>query len=330
MEIKLPTKKTQGLTLLEVLLVIALLSIMAAFAIKFVRQRAVTARIDTTSVEMQHVLQAALAYNVDNNKWPDANSALPVCNPAGNANLTNFLDNYLPNGNYTSRYGDDYCWSEAGATHRLFWVALKAPGNNAQMAARIASHLPNAITTSDPKNTTVNPPACTAASCYVRAEVAQPGTNNVQGMMLIAHGICRSNAAIISGKAHCSAGQYTGGRNGVDNFTITFPACPSGLKPELMISPNLINMPSKTDNGFAFSSLEAYQQKACTQIPDANGNEACYPFVHISLCTGDHCKLYSIFDLGGSAGATYGIVCAPKADLNRVNNTDIGMNQMMI
>ena len=66
--------KQKGFTLIEMMLVLAVIAIISMLALKTYQSSMMTTRIDKAAVEMQHILEAALAYNVDHQTWPDAHS----------------------------------------------------------------------------------------------------------------------------------------------------------------------------------------------------------------------------------------------------------------
>ena len=228
----------QGYTLIELLLVIAILSVMSSLAVLSYRNNADDNRMDQTALEMQQVLEAAIAYNVATNHWPNKNAETPDCHPPDTNDP--FIINFLPNANYTSNYGNAFCWSAkdpADAASSLFWVALKMPfsdkARNLQFATHIAAHLPNATVLTDPKEGNT---LCTNTSenCYVRAEVALPMAEN-------------SHAQII-GLGYCDPTKpnpQLGSTNDItcihnspaDHYTINF-TCPTGENGQVYLVPN--------------------------------------------------------------------------------------------
>ena len=125
-------KNKKGFTLIEVLLVIVILAVITSMGINMYRRHAQAFRVDKIAIEMQHVVEAALSYNVHNSgNWPAPASspATDLCNgttpiPTGNS----FIDDYIPNGQYgvESSLGTNFCWDQHSGTQR-FWVALKLP-----------------------------------------------------------------------------------------------------------------------------------------------------------------------------------------------------------
>lgn len=187
-------RRILGFSMIEVLLVVTVLALVAGLGVMTLRHQEDRSQVDQTALEMQGVLQAALAYNVNQQEWPAAYGSIKSTDPAacdekapGEPNKS-FIDTYLPNKSYTSNYGATFCWS-AGKVQDdkvdlhapLFWVAVKVPGKGAEMlnyANRLTARLPSAVAVTDP--TAADPSACTADSpqCWVRSEVAQPGAGS--------------------------------------------------------------------------------------------------------------------------------------------------------
>lgn len=67
---------SKGFTLVEVMLVLVIVAMAMYGAIRLVTQRAEQARIDRSSLQMQQILNAGLAYYLQNGYWPDSVSCL--------------------------------------------------------------------------------------------------------------------------------------------------------------------------------------------------------------------------------------------------------------
>jgi len=297
-------KPQRGFTLIEILLVIAVIAVIASLAILTYRGHSQTTRIEKSALELQQVLEAALAYNADQAQWPANNSALPSCTPTAAANT--FVNGYLPNARTTDAFGANYCWSKAGTSDRLFWVAIPVPGNDQAMAKRIAARLPNAIITSDPTSATM--PACVDnATCYVRSEVAQPGltTSNVT-----------HEYVATSGSYTCSKTQ---GCNAATQH-VTFKACAPNTTPHIYGAPTRFQLPtpgSADDPGFILKEVST--SGSCNATPDASGNQSCDMTVNVSICAtspSTACVATNIFQFGATpavVGASYTVMCVPNA-----------------
>ena len=299
--------KPEGFTLIELLLVIAIISILAALGIMSYRRYFQVNRIDKVAVSMQHVLEAAMAFYVDQSKWPDPRG----CGASG-SDQDDFITDYLPNANYKSYYGTDFCWKEPQDTKHLFWVAVEVPGDSdgkIHIAKRLAARLPNAITTSEPDDPiSQSPPPCTDSKCYVRAEITVPGvsTNSIAGMTLAASGDCRTAETVAGVTGNCEDTSTSGQQD----YRISFTACPEGTTPTLRINPNFITVPS-AHTGYVLAEINAVES-SCTQSPDSSGNESCLARAIVASCNsnGRHdCVDTDIKSFGGKAGASYMVTC---------------------
>ena len=208
-------RHSKAFTMIEVLLVITVLALLAGMGVMALRHQAQRDIAAKTALEMQGVLQAAMAYNVDHQTWPVPSSCDPsdfdTCKTAAISCSVNsaqasgdFVQDYLPNEKTTTSTGQTICWSTAtdssGNPAELntnrFWVEMKVPGTGAQrllMARRIAAKLPSAVVTSTLYNTTpLAECADDSDACYVRTEVSQPGpvSNEEAGTHIVGTGSC--------------------------------------------------------------------------------------------------------------------------------------------
>lgn len=307
----MPTARNNAFTLIELLLVIAIISIMAAISVMAYRQSFQTNRVDAVSIEMQHALEAAMAFYVDTGSWPTAQ-------PCGSSLITNtFVTNYLPNGNAVSPFGNEYCWAQTGSTNRLFWVAVQVPGNptdSLATATRIAGRLPNAVTTSAPDQPDIPAQACTDSICYVRAEITVPGssTNTSSGLTIAATGDCKIDQTIANtGGGNCT---YNGTSAGHPLYQISFAAaaCPTNAQPVLTIMPNFIVI-TTSGTGYGTRDMSAYGTGTCTS--SINNQEICNAQVDVDVCSGGSCSPYP----AQQAGASYIVVCKPPSTLENSN-----------
>lgn len=167
-------KRLRAFTLLEMLLVIAVVGILASLAIQQYQKTALNQKNDKVVSQFQAIMQAATNYQLDQNgKWP-------VNSSEGYSN-SDFVKNYLPNQNYTSAYGEKFQWHHSqennGQPSPLFTVMLNNVPKKA--AEQIANRLPNAQTYT-PKSSFSHPTDCSSDSrtCQVRAEIPSSGGIN--------------------------------------------------------------------------------------------------------------------------------------------------------
>lgn len=69
-------KGQKGLTLIELLIVVAILGIIAAVVIPNLGAFMVTGRISAANTEVENVKTASLAYYAENEEWPDTSAVL--------------------------------------------------------------------------------------------------------------------------------------------------------------------------------------------------------------------------------------------------------------
>lgn len=87
-------KGQKGLTLIELLIVVAILGIIAAVVIPNLGAFMVTGRISAANTEVENVKTASLAYYAENEAWPDDSDV---------------LNTYMA-GNLTGHYEFDTAW----------------------------------------------------------------------------------------------------------------------------------------------------------------------------------------------------------------------------
>lgn len=306
----------RGYTLIEMLFVIALIAVIASFAIATYRSHAQTERIDKAAIEMQQVLEAALTFHAINHHWPENNNQIPQCYPNQNPRLRNFIQHYLPNSNVIDNFGKPFCWGSRGGNDRikaLFWVAISVPNQNENMAKRIAARLPNAIVTSEPNRLSVPAPPCNPMGCYVRAEVPRPGAQvNENHDFFVSSGVCKTSQKIITKQSICEDTNVPGQQI----YKITFRACPTGMVPQVVAAPNFLTMPP------AQISNPIYQLNAsaisCIKNADNQQYASCTIRVVANICWSRHCQPKNIKTLpGGKIGATYQVACVDSKEEKR-------------
>lgn len=106
-------KNNRGITLLEMLLVLAIAGSVFAMMVSYVNQRSEEMRIDRAAQQFQGIMNAALAYYVNNSQWP------LTCD-GGSADLTTLqYAGYLPIAQLTNPWGNAYSLSCTGTTQVL-------------------------------------------------------------------------------------------------------------------------------------------------------------------------------------------------------------------
>ena len=160
--------KQRGFTLIELMLVLAVVIAMSIIGLAAYQQQILNRRVEKTSLQMQIILQAGLDYYANTGNWPTASSP-------GSSIITT-----LQNGGYITSSLTDNPWGEpytaAVITNptsnvTLFQVSSTVPvtmepGSSlaTNIARMIAGHLPMASSTTDSNNDGI-----------VNAQVNSPG-----------------------------------------------------------------------------------------------------------------------------------------------------------
>lgn len=189
-EVKMNTKNNNGFTLIEILLVLVIISMIIVMGIGYMQQKAQSLRIDKTSLQMQQILNAGMAYYVSHGKWP--------------ADLKTLQDErFLPD-ELNSPFGNEYKVTEDMNTTpknpNQLYVYTQLPagmtGLNA-VSQIIAGKLPLGYSAQQPGSPPPQAKLCSdAAPCeYVVGSVNIPGQNlnnatAVNFASLYQHGAC--------------------------------------------------------------------------------------------------------------------------------------------
>ncbi|MBS0349622.1 MAG: prepilin-type N-terminal cleavage/methylation domain-containing protein [Proteobacteria bacterium] len=268
------SRSQKGYTLIELLLVLTVLALIAALAVKTYRDKALSDRINIAALNIQHVLEAGMSYNVAKNGfWPKKN--WNPCNSGSTVSDQTFLTDYLPNESNQSNFGNALCWSGDDPNDptleqqgKRFWVALKvgSDSDSANIAQRIAARLPNAIITNTPDTESSSTPtnSCTEGQdCYVKAVVSVPSASTNNSLTISALGYCNSNLpnpVIQPGTgvgASCMrtalADQFPGaapGGSSLGQYQIVFQ-CKPGETPKLYVTPDFLRVARSSTTGNA-------------------------------------------------------------------------------
>lgn len=187
-----------GFTLIEMLLVIVVIGMILLASVQYLQLKGAQSRIDRTTIQMQQILNAGLAYYIANGNWPEKPEDLMPTDQT--------LPRYLTGDAFQSPWGIEY---QIGTTlspkKDLFsvYLVLTAPDNSsfASSTAKIlAGSLPMGYTSNDTANLAQVPSidhTCgdTEATCSVVASVNLPGQDlNERGAVRFAnlyrHGGC--------------------------------------------------------------------------------------------------------------------------------------------
>lgn len=183
-------KKQTGFTLIEFLLVTALLGILLTLALKGMRDRTDAHKIDKSAHQITQIFQAAAGYFVDHVTWPTEQSL--------------DFEPYLPVNSHTNPWGQDFHF-QGNADHKLFKINTSVPEG---LAEQLVARLPNASLDT-----------CEASFCIVNSEITRPGQNGAtNGINLQAMGVASSAHQTID--ITCAKGLEAAIMTSVQGFTM--------------------------------------------------------------------------------------------------------------
>lgn len=327
-----------GFSIIEMLLVVGLIAIISSFLIMGASHHKSQQQIKTIALEYQGILQAAMDYFVENKDWPAADTSSCLSASAQFGDATTFINQYLPNKQTSSRWGNQFCWSpdtdSGGAVvSPRFWVALKMPGNPSQAyqrARRLVALLPNAIALENPE-TTGQVCTDTSASCFVRVEVVKPAQSNwhVSGWNIQGFGQClpdQTHSAFQPSTASCTGSTADDSGATVDHYTVNF-ACEPSHQPYIMAVPGqLLLGATNEENDPADGELQRLQANASSCENFDNGQCQCsfnvdmIGYMHSSYASNPvpyssplSMRDFPITSVGGigKAGAVYQVMTSP-------------------
>ena len=312
----------RGYTLVEILLVIALMATLTSVGIMGYRQHSQSSQSDKNAVELQNVLQAAMAYNIDHSgTWPKPHWDQASCyKNSSMGSDADFTRDYLPNSTNMNGYGTYFCFSPSGNNGSRFAAAMKVPGANAtemqQNAKRIRAQLPNAVVTSDLTAPSDQPIACTSdtAPCFVRAEIPKPGaSSNAQaGILVVGTGYCVPNSPL--GKS--GIGQDVMCAGDQNHFQVRFH-CPGDMQGRVVLMPNFIKAPYPDgDSGIPLVRMQSSVSYPVCSEPDADGIVSCNIDMTENYWASKKDQERDATQFGGQnpgqIGASYIAVCIPS------------------
>lgn len=127
-----------GYTLIETLLVIAVLAIMVAMGLSYYQQTLVTQKVERTAAQMQQLSQAATAYYVDNGCWPNSSQCKSTVLP---------FQGYMPVGISANSWGNSYSFQTEPQFGKKFQI-LSGILPSTALADRLIGALPGAVISS--------------------------------------------------------------------------------------------------------------------------------------------------------------------------------------
>jgi len=206
-----------GFTLIELLFVIAIISVIATAGMSIVKQRAQEAKIDKSVLQIQQLLQAGMAYYVDNGCWPIKGGTPTGCTVSQPSDFTM----YMPVSSAVNPWNKLYYW---GPQNKLFEVSVDA--SSEAIANRIAGMLPNAAVGAR-KN-------CTATSCvYAQTAVSTQHTVFPSMFVIYRGSLSYTGDDFVPDDAAPPNGYYTNN----PKSTPSMKQCPSSYYSDISVTP---------------------------------------------------------------------------------------------
>ncbi len=239
-------KYSAGFTLLEILLVLAIVGAILTILVGYYQEQMTAFRNDKTAAQMQQILNAGMAYYVANGAWPSASGSSTALHCLQqDTTRPECAQQYLPT-NLTSGWMGTYTVNSTAANLYVTTPITSTTATDASAyASIIAGKLPLGYIAATVTGTPPWPSiaTCTTTTCNVVASVNVPGQN-------------LSNATAIN-----FAGLYHQGA------CVPVPTCPvdkngTTMTPQVIVVPVQVGgyYDSGSNNVYPISSFTAYAE----------------------------------------------------------------------
>ncbi len=244
--------KRMGFTLLEMLLVLAIMGGALTLALNYGTRQAAQQRRDKIALQMQQILNAGLAYYTDFGTWPvsacnflstGTNSSSPFTNLSS---ATLISTGYLPASVGTNAFGYTYKVACDSVTGSVFYVSTQL--NNKTNALIVAGELPVGYLSDANGN-------ASTTSTYVTAQVTTPGQNLNNARSLNFAGVYRNGGCVPVPAC--------------PGYNLSTLACNSGtncMQPQIMVAAASVNgvSDSNSTNVYPITGFTAYASSIST------------------------------------------------------------------
>lgn len=214
-------QEIKGFTLLETMLVLAIMGGILVLAINYGSRQLAQYKRDKTAIQVQQILNAGLAYYTTYGTWPGGTctyASNSTSNSTAWSNLSGLIAaGYLPTGLSVNSFGYNFSITCDSVTNNVFYVITRL--NNRANALVIAGQLPIAYLSDQYGNPN-------SSGTYVTAQVTTPGQNLNNARSVNFSGIYHHGACVLV--PNCP------GYNPATN------ACTSGancMTPQIMVAP---------------------------------------------------------------------------------------------
>lgn len=229
----------KGFTLVEMLLVLVISTSIIMMFLGYVTQTSQQTRRDIATMQIQQILNAALAYYVSNGSWPEVSSTTSVCTDSSGGDVIGSGDvltsnKYLQAGsNWKGPYGNGYRTCVDPSTNIFYVISRLSVGvsTTPANAAAIAGQLPSGIVVDETSGSAIPPfntgtgfsgvavgSYCNASdNCIVISSVPPPGQNLNNARSV--------NFASVYHSSSC----------------VPAPTCPTGMVPQIFVVPTSVS-----------------------------------------------------------------------------------------
>lgn len=261
LNMKLHKSIKNGFTLLEMLLVLVIVSSLIAMFLNFTTKQFHQQQRDKTVVQMQQILNAALAYYVNYGSWPGGTDK--SCTSSGdvlNATHPLLVNNYLPNATWTNAYAKSFltCVDTSTSGTNVFYVIDEInSANTATDAKIIAGMLPFGLTTtasSGGGGGGSSVPMPTFPFTQTTCPAAGGGGGGSSASCMVVSGVNPPGQSLNTARSVNFGSIYSSGQ------CVPYPACPAGMTPQIYAVPVSVNgaFDSNSTNVYPISSYTAY------------------------------------------------------------------------
>jgi len=270
--------KLNGFSLLEMLLVMVIITSVVLMMITYTTTKTEETKRDVTVMQYEQILNAGLAYYINNSAWPATIDDLKT-------------GGYLPNKtNINNAWGGSYTFYN-NTTTGTFSICSAINGRligtsytSATQASIISGRLPMAFVASDSCPATMPSPAtCASTTCAVVSTVNIPGQNLNNARSINFAGLYHNGACV---PAPVCPNAYNSATN------------PTGMKPSIMVIPVSVS-------GNYYGGTDVYPLSSFTAfaVGSTNASNTGDPVLQPGQCTVPTSPVAC--DIGGTGGGQF-------------------------
>lgn len=292
-----------GYTLIELILVTAIIAAIAVLGLAAYKQKVMNMKIDKTALQMQMWLQAGMAYYVDNGEWPGKDTPDQGAKNAQELITQGYMPELSNNGNTNNKASNPW-----GKPYLVKVVQSSSEGNNPR-----SNFLE--VDTTIPAD--IGPESSKIAEMIAARVPAGKSTGNIAIAYANIPGQS-SNAAGDGSKIidvlRCHMPKPTGEPSYDDTLCqngIPVPSCSSGYKPEIKVS--LANFETQSTKAGTKATIHDIETGAHKEI--VNGEKVWKPYLNITT------NLSGVEKTKGHKGDIVAITMCQKDPQQQANNS---------